>query len=394
MVESKSVRHPRPLHGRSFARRTIGGTRGGEDRRTAMPFRPRRYVVHFISATGFSSPAADVAVCLSRQRQRIHASTGPRVNGSTRRGAMTSRVTPGTAAPRDRVGSRACPSRDSRSLIRSFASMTSTRSASGRDEAGGCGAAQGARRRAARAAGAHVGSEDAQRPHRPSGPRRGRQGRGDQERRRRLNPRGVAVSSFGVPTKEEREHDFLWRIHRAGAARGRVRHLQPLSLRGCARRARARPRAQAALGERYDHINDFEELLAEHGTIVLKFFLHISKKEQEERLLEREENPRTRGSSTRTTGRSASTGTSTPRPTTRPLGAARQAGALVHRAGGREVVPQPRRRRDRGRDDAGIPRRLAEDARAEREGGPRGARRVPEVAGWAEQGVSGQERRR
>ncbi|WP_437601321.1 PPK2 family polyphosphate kinase [Sorangium sp. So ce590] len=108
-----------------------------------------------------------------------------------------------------------------------------------------------------------------------------------------LNPRGVSVSSFGVPTKEEREHDFLWRIHRQAPRAGefaifnrshyedvlvvRVHDLAPKSL----------------WGERYDHINDFEELLAEHGTLVLKFFLHISKKEQEKRLLEREEDPST-----------------------------------------------------------------------------------------------------
>ncbi|XXY46774.1 PPK2 family polyphosphate kinase [Sorangium sp. So ce269] len=108
-----------------------------------------------------------------------------------------------------------------------------------------------------------------------------------------LNPRGVSVSSFGVPTKEEREHDFLWRIHRQAPRAGefaifnrshyedvlvvRVHDLEPKS----------------RWGERYDHINDFEELLAEHGTIVIKFFLHISKKEQEERLVEREKNPST-----------------------------------------------------------------------------------------------------
>jgi len=45
--------------------------------------------------------------------------------------------------------------------------------------------------------------------------------------------------------------------------------------------------------ERYGHIADFEELLAEHGTLVLKFFLHVTKKEQEQRLLEREEQPET-----------------------------------------------------------------------------------------------------
>jgi PPK2 family polyphosphate:nucleotide phosphotransferase len=108
-----------------------------------------------------------------------------------------------------------------------------------------------------------------------------------------LNPRGVHVTSFGVPTREEQEHDFLWRIHRHAPRQGefaifnrshyedvlvvRVHDLVPKSL----------------WKERYGHIRDFEELLSEHGTIVLKFFLHISRSEQKKRLLKREEDPRT-----------------------------------------------------------------------------------------------------
>ncbi|MCY1081438.1 polyphosphate kinase 2 family protein [Archangium lansingense] len=107
-----------------------------------------------------------------------------------------------------------------------------------------------------------------------------------------LNPRGVYVSSFGVPTEEEREHDFLWRIHRHAPRKGelaifnrshyedvlvvRVHGLVPESL----------------WKERYGHIRDFEEMLAEHGTIILKYFLHISREEQEQRLLAREQVPR------------------------------------------------------------------------------------------------------
>ncbi len=103
-----------------------------------------------------------------------------------------------------------------------------------------------------------------------------------------LNPRGVSVVSYGVPTDEERQHDFLWRVHRHAPRAGefaifnrshyedvlvvRVHDLAPKSL----------------WRERYDHISDFEELLAEHNTIVLKFFLHISMGEQKQRLLERE----------------------------------------------------------------------------------------------------------
>ncbi|MCP3061271.1 polyphosphate kinase 2 family protein [Myxococcus sp. K38C18041901] len=107
-----------------------------------------------------------------------------------------------------------------------------------------------------------------------------------------LNPRGVSVASFAAPTLEEREHDFLWRIHRHTPRLGefsifnrshyedvlavRVHQLAP----------------QALWKERYGHIQDFEEMLVEHGTIVLKFFLHISREEQEQRLLDREKEPR------------------------------------------------------------------------------------------------------
>ncbi|HYO52519.1 polyphosphate kinase 2 family protein [Archangium sp.] len=107
-----------------------------------------------------------------------------------------------------------------------------------------------------------------------------------------LNPRGVSVASFGVPSEEEREHDFLWRIHRYTPRQGelaifnrshyedvlvvRVHGLVPESL----------------WKERYGHIRDFEEMLAEHGTLILKFFLHISREEQEQRLLAREKEPR------------------------------------------------------------------------------------------------------
>jgi len=108
-----------------------------------------------------------------------------------------------------------------------------------------------------------------------------------------LNPRGVSVTSFGVPTTEERHHDFLWRIHRHAPRLGefsifnrshyedvlvvRVHDLVPKNL------------WQA----RFNHIVDFENLLSEHGTIVLKYFLHITKEEQKQRLLEREQDPET-----------------------------------------------------------------------------------------------------
>ena len=108
-----------------------------------------------------------------------------------------------------------------------------------------------------------------------------------------LNPRGVNVVSFGVPTAEEREHDFLWRVHRHAPRLGEFSifnrsHYEDVLV------VRVHSLVREKLWrERYGHIVDFEELLAEHGAIVLKFFLHITKKEQKERLLEREEAPET-----------------------------------------------------------------------------------------------------
>jgi PPK2 family polyphosphate:nucleotide phosphotransferase len=108
-----------------------------------------------------------------------------------------------------------------------------------------------------------------------------------------LNPRGVNVISFGVPTTEERQHDFLWRVHRHAPRLGEFSifnrsHYEDVLV---ARVHRLVPRK--LWKERFGHIVDFEELLAEHGTIVLKYFLHITKKEQKKRLLEREEQPET-----------------------------------------------------------------------------------------------------
>jgi len=106
-----------------------------------------------------------------------------------------------------------------------------------------------------------------------------------------LNPRGVVVTSFGVPTEEEREHDFLWRVHRQAPRAGRVgifnrSHYEDVLV------ARVKELAPKPVWkERYGLINGFERTLAAANTIILKFFLHISKDEQKERLLAREKDP-------------------------------------------------------------------------------------------------------
>jgi PPK2 family polyphosphate:nucleotide phosphotransferase len=109
-----------------------------------------------------------------------------------------------------------------------------------------------------------------------------------------VNPQGVRVANFKVPTQIELDHDYLWRVHEKVPGKGeitifnrshyedvlvvRVHNLVPKDV----------------WMKRYDQINNFEKLLVEEGTIILKFFLNIDKKEQAERLLARLNEPNKR----------------------------------------------------------------------------------------------------
>jgi PPK2 family polyphosphate:nucleotide phosphotransferase len=104
-----------------------------------------------------------------------------------------------------------------------------------------------------------------------------------------LNSQGCTVASFKVPTPAELAHDFLWRVHAQTPARGQMQifnrsHYEDVLV------VRVHELAPEAIWRgRYDHINAFERLLADSSTIILKFYLHISKEEQEQRLREREQ---------------------------------------------------------------------------------------------------------
>jgi PPK2 family polyphosphate:nucleotide phosphotransferase len=106
-----------------------------------------------------------------------------------------------------------------------------------------------------------------------------------------LNPQGCVVASFKAPTPLEREHDFLWRVHAVCPPHGYIgvfnrSHYEDVLV--------TRVHGQITDKEakrRFDQIREFEELLTESGTQVLKFFLHISKEEQQERLLARIDHP-------------------------------------------------------------------------------------------------------
>jgi PPK2 family polyphosphate:nucleotide phosphotransferase len=106
-----------------------------------------------------------------------------------------------------------------------------------------------------------------------------------------VNPQGCRVTSFKRPSDEELDHDFLWRVHLAAPGLGeigifnrsqyedvlvvRVHNLVPKEI----------------WSKRYAQINEFERMLTQNGVVLLKFFLHISKKEQKERLQERLKDP-------------------------------------------------------------------------------------------------------
>ncbi|RMF82793.1 MAG: polyphosphate kinase 2 family protein [Planctomycetota bacterium] len=107
-----------------------------------------------------------------------------------------------------------------------------------------------------------------------------------------VGPTGVRVASFKQPTTVERSHDFLWRVHAKTPARGNLTifnrsHYEDVLI---VRVENLVPEKQWK--RRYDHINAFEKLLADEGAVIVKFFLHISKDYQKQRLQRRLNNPR------------------------------------------------------------------------------------------------------
>ncbi len=102
-----------------------------------------------------------------------------------------------------------------------------------------------------------------------------------------FNPQGASVRAFKVPTPEEAAHDFLWRVHAATPARG---HIAIFNRSHYEDVLAARVHAlvpKRVWTERYDRINEFEKNLAQAGTHILKFFLHISADEQLRRFKKR-----------------------------------------------------------------------------------------------------------
>ena len=116
-----------------------------------------------------------------------------------------------------------------------------------------------------------------------------------------INPQGCQVFSFQAPAGEELDRDYLWRIHKSLPERGRIgifnrSHYEEVLI------TRVHPELLTAQNlpdlnlnqiwhQRFEEINDFERYLTNNGTIIIKFFLHLSKNEQKRRFLERIETP-------------------------------------------------------------------------------------------------------
>jgi PPK2 family polyphosphate:nucleotide phosphotransferase len=117
-----------------------------------------------------------------------------------------------------------------------------------------------------------------------------------------LNPTGVKVSSFKTPSKEELDHDYLWRHAKALPSRGEIGifnrshyenvlvtrvHPEYILAENLPDVTSVKDINKSFWEKRYKQINRWEKNLAENGTIILKFFLHVSKDEQKKRFLER-----------------------------------------------------------------------------------------------------------
>jgi len=104
-----------------------------------------------------------------------------------------------------------------------------------------------------------------------------------------VNPQGCEVHSFKAPTSEELAHDFLWRIHKVTPPKGIIGIFNRSQYEDVLIVRVHNLVSKDVWSGRSGEINDFEKLLVNSGTIMLKFFLHISKDEQERRLLAREQ---------------------------------------------------------------------------------------------------------
>jgi polyphosphate kinase 2 (PPK2 family) len=124
-----------------------------------------------------------------------------------------------------------------------------------------------------------------------------------------VNPMGCRVQGFKKPTEEEMGHDFLWRIHRNMPTKGMIQIFNRSHYEDVVIQKVHNWVDENTIQQRYEHINAFEKLVQSNNTVILKFYLHVSREEQQERLKERLSDLKKCGSITQTTSRKASVGT-------------------------------------------------------------------------------------
>jgi PPK2 family polyphosphate:nucleotide phosphotransferase len=107
-----------------------------------------------------------------------------------------------------------------------------------------------------------------------------------------MDPAGIRVVSFKAPTKEELSHDFLWRVHKELPASGEVVVFNRSHYEDILTVQVKNLFPPTIWRKRYQHILNFEQMLMDEGTVILKIFLHISQEEQTMRIDERIQNPR------------------------------------------------------------------------------------------------------
>jgi len=104
---------------------------------------------------------------------------------------------------------------------------------------------------------------------------------------RGVNPQGVHVASFEKPSSREMAHDYLWRVHKRAPSKGEIMIFDRSHYEDVLAVRVNQLKPASVWRKRYRHINDFEQMLADEGTVILKFFLHIDRDTQKQRLQER-----------------------------------------------------------------------------------------------------------
>lgn len=108
---------------------------------------------------------------------------------------------------------------------------------------------------------------------------------------RGVNPQGVHVASFEKPSSRELSHDYLWRVHKRVPSNGEIMIFDRSHYEDVLAVRVNKLVPKSVWQKRFRHINDFERMLVDENTVILKFFLHIDQNTQKQRLQERLDNP-------------------------------------------------------------------------------------------------------